>query len=326
MSDKHATAALVPNVRKEILTKFMEPDNKYGYFHAILPVAGLIFTFFYAAHAPLWQALFLVPLIGWIFYRIYFPLHDCCHYGLVKGRKVNIIIGYILAGFLVTPFESFRREHVFHHIHFSTPQDPGGVDYYLTFKSRREMALFLLSPLVGGTLWHKLKEYFHKVGDPDSKSTEETGHKADYVGYISVGLIQISVLMLLTSGLSLTELWRYPVFVILPGATIFLFLSRLRMFLEHGSLDYSVFAYPDNPRKTSRTFISNVFEVLLFSGAGFRYHYEHHLLPGVPSVHLKTVHEKYILPTIEAEDLRPSYFGAVRELWRNLGHSGAPHA
>ncbi len=317
MTEDAIDPSLPSDIKKEIIKGYMKPSNLYGYFHGIVPMVAAVIAFYVAADASFLMALFLIPLIGWLYYRIYFPLHDCCHYSLVQGKHVNVFLGYVMAAFLVTPFESFRREHVFHHIYYSTEKDPGAVDYYLEFKSRTDMAKFLLLPLWGGTLILKLKEYFHKVENPEKGQGKDS--RIDKVGYVYIMVIQAVVFLIVTNAGTFADLWRYPVFVLLPGATVFLFLSRLRMFLEHGSLNYITFSYPNRPRKTSRTFYCNFIELLLLSGAGFKYHYEHHLLPGVPSCHLQTVHEKYIKSIIDPEDLRPSYLSAIAELWRNIG-------
>lgn len=317
------TQPLPSEIKKEILRNHIAPNDAYGWFHTIWPIFLLLSLFVIGSMVHPIHMIWLVPLIGWADYRIYFPLHDTCHFSLFKDKALNRHVGYVLAAILATPYDSFRKEHVFHHTHYSTENDPGMVDYFVHFKNKREMALFLLSPLWGGTLLNKLKDYFRQILNSKKvegqKDGDETHREApDYAGYAVITVVQLALLGILT-GFQLTELWRYPAFVLLPGATVFLFLSRLRMFLEHGSLDYEKMDYFSNPRITSRTFECNGVELAIFSGAGFKYHYEHHLLPSIPSCQLKTVHEKFFKDgRIDPEDTRPSYIAAIRELWSNL--------
>ena len=309
------------DVKREIIKNYMTPVDSFGLFHTAWPMALLFGLFAIAAQVHPIHMIWLVPLIGWADYRIYFPLHDTCHFSLFKDKKMNRFAGYIMAATLVTPYDSFRKEHVYHHAHYSTEEDPGHVDYYVKFKNRKEMLVFLLSPLWGGTLLNKLKDYFRQIfGAVKPAPTDEIEReKPDYKGYLSIIIMQTIILAILTSGFQIAEFWRYIAFVILPGATVFLFLSRLRMFLEHGSLDYEKMDYFKEPRITSRTFECNGLELAVLSGAGFKYHYEHHMLPAIPSCNLKTVHEKFFKEKlIDPEDTRPSYVMALRELWRSL--------
>src|SRR5204862_204181 len=61
------------------------------------------------------------------------------------------------------------------------------------------------------------------------------------------------IVLLAISGLGAHPL-DYVWFYLTPGATIFLFLARFRMYLEHGPLDYAVSAYSrTRHRRIART-------------------------------------------------------------------------
>ena len=123
---------------------------------------------------------------------------------------------------------------------------------------------------------------------------------------------------LLTQGFELTQLWRYVVFTVLPAITIFLFLNRLRMFLEHAPLDYAVCDYFIDKRPTSRVIYASTFERIVLCGSNFNYHHEHHLYPVVPGVHLPQLHHKLVVLGLDPQDIRQSYFQAFMEIWQNL--------
>lgn len=310
---------IAPELRRKIYEHCGKPNNLYGAFHAIAPAALVLALQAVAAQVGAWHALWLVPLIGLAYYRIYFPLHDLSHYALFTSKQANKVAGWLLGGLLVTPFESFRREHAYHHAHFSTDKDPGGVDYLVQFKSKREMLRFLLTPLWGGNLFVKLEDYFRQaIGRDRGLVRKDQREQPDTVGYGAIIAVQLVVLAIVTNGYTLADWWRYPLFVLVPGATVFLFLSRLRMFLEHASLDYTLFTYQDKPRKMSRTFATGWVEGFLLSGASFKYHYEHHLLPTIPSCGLARVHRDYTGNIEDADIFRPSYRHALTALWRTL--------
>lgn len=293
--------------------KTLEPDDRYAIIQVGMPLVALALGLL-LAYSVTWLTPVVVVLMGLVFYRIYFPLHDMSHYSLFRSRTTNRFFGHLLAALLATPFDSFREEHFRHHKHFGTPEDPGGVDYFVRFKSRRELVIFLLQPLWGANLWQKLTDYYYGLG-----STKNEDKKNSWQGYAWVIGVQGVLFLFLTHGFTWGEIWRYPIFVVLPGATIFLFLSRLRMFLEHGSLDYQKFDYLTNPRPTSRTILSSGFEKHVLCGTNFNYHHEHHTYPGISSRHLPRLHAEMTAPSIAQEDFSPTYLQAFKELWVALG-------
>jgi fatty acid desaturase len=247
-------------------------------------------------------------------------LHECSHDSFFASRLTNRLVGNLTAALLATPFEEFRMQHMEHHRLVGTSADPSAVDYWVRFRSRAELLWFLLSPLVGASLFLKLGDYYRGLRGraPTSPGARATRR---YEGLIAVALVQGAVLVVVSRGLILTDLWRYPVFVLLPGATIFLFLSRLRMHLEHGSLNYDRIDYTLRPRLTARTIVASPLERVLLCGANFNYHHEHHLYPRVPAWQLPRFHADVIRAITAPDDLRQTYWQSLVELWRHLGRS-----
>lgn len=270
----------------------------------------------------------LVIVIGVIQYRIYFPLHDCSHGSLFGSHAENRFFGCVTGALLFAPFHEFRALHLDHHRLWGTADDPGGVDYFVRFRSRAEMLRFLLLPLVGKSLLVKLKDYHTllagQASEPERQVLSVRAHSRTDVAASLGALVLVHLLLLLfLSGGWPSGVWRYAVFVLLPGGTVFLFLSRLRMFLEHTSLDYADFDYLTTPRRTARTIYATPAERLVLCGMNFNYHWEHHAYPGVPSCQLPRLHQEVTRGHIAPTDLRPTYLGALRELWQNLGPRAA---
>ena len=136
--------------------------------------------------------------------------------------------------------------------------------------------------------------------------------------YPAIAAVQLAVCAVLTRGFRLGELWRYPMFNVLPAVTVFLFLVRLRMFLEHGSLDYTVCDYLEHRRPTARTIYASTLERIFLCGSDFNYHHEHHLYPAVPGYQLPRLHAELVAAGLDSQDVRPTYARAFAEIWRNL--------
>ena len=209
-----------------------------------------------------------------------------------------------------------------HHRDFGKPQDPGASDYFVRLQSRGELISFLLGPLFGSILFNKLGEYFSR---PGLVAKQEEGSSVwiseffirNFSAYGTILFSQALIAAVLTSGFIVGELWRYPVFYVLPLITVFLFFNRLRMFAEHASLDYQICDYFEGRRPTARTIYASTLERFFLCGSDFNYHHEHHLYPGVPGWQLPRLHQR-IRSALNPDDIRQSYLRVILELWGNL--------
>jgi fatty acid desaturase len=269
----------------------------------------------------IWQYVLAFFAIGCMQHRLFFPTHDCIHYSLFSSRGENSFFGALLSSALGTSFEAIRVQHMDHHREFGKPEDPGASDYYVRFHSRGEFLFFIFGPLVGDIFFRKVGDYVMRSGK--AGQNEQSPHDDDWTfksGLRSYGLIigvQLAICALLTSGFQSSELWRYPVLYALPLVTLSLFFIRLRMFLEHGSLNYEVCDYFEGKRPTTRTIYASPAERIFLCGNSFNFHNEHHRYPTVPGWQLPGLHRE-LAPRIDPEDIRQTYVQAFRELWHNL--------
>jgi fatty acid desaturase len=275
-----------------------------------------------AAHSA-WTMVALVVAIGFALHRLFFPTHDCIHYSLFPTKAENRVAGVILSALLGTSFDAIRDQHLEHHREFGTPEDPGASDYFVRFRSRRELLVFIFAPLVGSILVAKVGDYLLRPSRaaalPVARAPRaKTGLAGKVLRYGAILGVQAAVCALLTSGFQVAQLWRYPVFNVLPAVTVFLFLVRLRMFLEHGSLDYAVCDYLERKRPTARTIYGSWFERVVLCGSNFNFHHEHHLYPVVPGWQLPKLHRELLASGLDPEDVRSSYRLAFGEIWRNV--------
>lgn len=290
---------------------YYDKSSFYAYLHTLTPLFVLVCLLAIAKSIEsVIGSVLIIISIGLVQYQIYFPLHDCSHYSLFKSRAENIFFGNILAGFLFTTFDGFKNEHMEHHKFYGTLKDPGAIDYWVKFNSRYEMIFFLLTPLWGGTILKKVNNLYK------FKSSSKRKSKKTWYNFFILILLQTLIAIFLSNNFM--SPMRYILFYILPATTLFLFLSRLRMLLEHGSLNYSQFDYLTLPRITARTIPSNFIENKFLFNMNFNYHYEHHRFPQIPSCELKRFHEEIGHSLIEEVDFQKTYFKSFTNLWNNL--------
>jgi len=315
-------------VRRRLDPALLVPSRIRGYTQAVGNIAALVVVFVLGsvAHSG-WQFVVLFVAAGLALHRLFFPVHDCLHYSLFPTKLENRIFGTLISGLLGTSFDAIRDQHMVHHRDFAMPQDPGAPDYFVRFRSRRHFLGFVLGPLVGTILFTRVGDYLLRAGRTPSASGAGASKKASLAkrlfDYGTLLAIQVGVCALLTRGFRVSELWRYLMFNLLPAITIFLFLVRLRMFLEHGSLNYEVCDYLERKRPTARTIYASRIERVLICGSDFNFHHEHHLYPVVPGWQLPRLHRELVSSGMDPEDVRQTYTQALREIWKNLGPSAS---
>jgi fatty acid desaturase len=315
--------------RRRLDPDLLVPARVRGYCQVVGNIGALVVLLVLGGRATaVWQLVLLYVGIGFALHRLFFPLHDCIHYSLFPTKTENRAMGALLSALLGTSFDAIRDQHMAHHRDFATPEDPGAADYYVRFQSRGQFLRFLLGPLVGSILVKKIGDYVSRparavdAAEPDRPVAAKRPKMAGRaIGYLVILAVQAGVCALLTAGFQVSRLWRYPVLNVLPAVTIFLFLVRMRMFLEHGPLDDRICNYFENKRPTARTIYANWIERVLLCGSDFNFHHEHHLYPVVPGWQLHRLHRQLMGAGLDTEDVRSSYRVAMAEIWRNLGPS-----
>lgn len=300
------------------------PDLAYALIHTALALAQLSAAIALVALAPPgspWRLLAFV-VMGFSQYRLFFPLHDACHKSLFPTTGPNRLLGNLLSGALFTTFGSFTTVHIQHHRWLGDRRDAGSVDYFVHFANRGELVRFFLRPLLGinvlEKVWLYLVEPFlrGRGGPAEANAAQRDQVPPPTAAELACTAAVQAVIFLAISRLGARPL-DYVLFYFLPAATIFPFLMRLRMYLEHGPLDYAVSDYLGaNRRSIARTFTRSVIERPLFSFMNFRFHREHHIVPGLPSVRLPEVHERFVRDRLDPDDACPTYRHALGKIAR----------
>ncbi len=323
----------IDSLRREVRAALdFTPDNAYAVRHlayAVVQLAVVLAAFHATPRTVPWLVVWFVAF-GLTQYRFYFLLHDLCHFALFRGRRTNLAWGRIVAGMLFNSFQSFTAVHTRHHREWGTTGDPGSPEYIVRFRGLGEVLLFFGLPVVGvvGRLevivWLPLKRALglesRGVIVPGVETTSATFRvpKAEIATIVVLqGLLFVAV-----SGGGARP-FDYLFFWCLPVLFVFVPLARLRMYLEHGPLDYAVSDYTgDNARRIARTHTSGFLTAPLFSYMNFRYHREHHLVPGLPSARLPEVYERFTRERLHPDDRAGTYLESLGRLLR-LPRSGA---
>tara|TARA_A100001015_G_scaffold282449_1_gene346694 strand:+ start:717 stop:1646 length:930 start_codon:yes stop_codon:yes gene_type:complete len=294
-----------------VIKEFRDTSTLFAITSICLPIFSLMFAYYLSNNLNLLNSFWLIPLIGWIYYKMYFPLHDLAHMNLFKSSLLNKIFGNIISSFFATPFESFRSEHIDHHKYHGTDKDPARNDYDFEIKNRYQFLIFLFGPLFGSTIFQKFRD--HYTGYMVKNNSKKT---FDLLSFLFVIIIQFLILLYFYDGI--IGLVKYFMYVILPGITVFLFLSRFRQFLEHYEHAENINITSDE-KKVSRTFKLSTIENFLLSGYSFKYHFEHHKYPSVPAPKLPKLHELYIKKfQINEQLVDHGYITQLKKIWNKI--------
>lgn len=251
-----------------------------------------------------------VLIIGARMHALAILMHDATHYRFLKNRYWNDLLTNIFTMYpLFTTIETYRQNHLLHHQHLNTEDDPDWVAKLgkrtFTFpKSKREFLLTLGSYLfmykgLSDAIW--FLQRFQLTAAKQAKTSENRW--ARLFSYI-----------VLFSVLTLTNSWLYfLIFWVVPYLSTFFMCQYIRSVAEH----YGELAY-DNALRSSRTTKPNLLERFFLAPHQVGYHLEHHLYPGVPFYNLPKMH-KLLMTVPEYSEQAHITQGYTTGLLRELG-------
>jgi fatty acid desaturase len=216
-------------------------------------------------------------------------MHDAAHGLLFANRRLNDWVGAWLCAFPVfTSLSLYRPYHLKHHRFTQQAEDP-------------DLGLSAAFPITRKSLWRKV------VRDL-SGQTAFTRRREQFQRGIGLreGLI---VNVILWMGLAAAGYWwLYPVLWLLPLATWYQLVSRIRNIAEH-----AVVPDNDDPLRNTRTTHANPIVRLLVAPYWVNYHLEHHLFMFVPCWRLPQAHRTLLAGGRRAEmELQPGYAAVLR--------------
>lgn len=248
-----------------------------NWFIIILTIALSVYV------APFWLYPLAVLIIGAKMHALAILAHDAAHFRFLKNRKWNdLITNYLVMYPIFTSLEKYRNNHLKHHQHLNTEDDPdwvaklGNRDF--TFpKTKRAFLLtvfsyFFLIKGISDAFW-----FLKRFENEDSTAVNQTESK----------IFRLVFYALMFGGLIYFGAWKYfLLYWIVPYFSTFFMIQYIRSVAEH----FGDLAYEDDLTGT-RTVKATLLEKFFLAPHNVGYHLEHHLYPGVPFYNLPKLHE-----------------------------------
>eukprot|EP00439_Symbiodinium_sp_Y106_P088360 s1_g896.t1 len=196
--------------------------------------------------------------------------HDASHSSLFKTKSLNRPIArWLLAGPSLSDFDSYKAGHLKHHKFAGTPDDPDipFVKGYPT--SPASMRRKFIRDISGQTGIRDLI-YLLKVSTLKKRLPFLVSHAFLIASLAAAG--SVIAYSLWWVGF----IFFYPAFM------------RIRVMGEHGAVAQLI---DEDPRRNTRTTLSNPIERLFISPNYVNYHCEHHTLANVPGYKLPKLHK-----------------------------------
>ena len=223
-------------------------------------------------------------------------MHDAAHGLLFENRKLNEWAAtWLCAAPVFTSLPLYRPYHLTHHRHTQQDEDPDlGLSKPFPI-TRKSLWRKVLRDLTGQTAFQRRREQFKR-----GVAVRE-------------GLIANAVLW---AGLAAAGYWwLYPVLWLVPLATWYQLVSRIRNIAEHAVV-------PDNedPLRNTRTTYANWIERLFIAPYWVNYHLDHHLFMFVPCWRLPQAHRALLAAGFGHRlELKPGY-RAVLQVATSANH------
>jgi len=223
-----------------------------------------------------------IILIGSRLHALGVFMHEATHYRLHPNRKVNDFIGNVFCAWpILTTLTAYRKNHLAHHRHMNTSDDPDwfskiDVQYSQFPMMRREIVLSYLKALSGVMFF---TFYLKRTLDISKNEKTDTAKNIDKVKRFG-SYVFILVGFYFTGYFSLIILlWLIPIM------TSLVFFAHIRSVAEHFSLPL------EHKLNSTRTVKANWWEKIFCAPYNVNYHLEHHLYPSIPWYNLPTCHQ-----------------------------------
>ena len=229
-------------------------------------------------------------------------MHDAAHGALHPNQKINDWVGeWLCAAPVGARLADYRPYHLKHHRYTEQPEDP---DLALSAPfpiTRASLMRKIIRDLTGQTF---VKQRFGPLFAKKQMSPE--GSKVVHRAVNSFLIVNA----LLLAACALTGYWwAYPTLWIVPMATWFPLVTRLRNIAEHACVDTR-----EDPFTHARTTLANPLERLLIAPYHVHYHAEHHVFMHVPCYHLPALHRALIVKGYGPRmQIAPGYFAVLHE-------------
>jgi fatty acid desaturase len=206
-------------------------------------------------------------------------MHDAAHGALHKNQKINDWVGeWLCAAPVGAQLEPYRAYHLKHHRYTEQEEDP-------------DLGLSAPFPITRASLWRKVvrdltgQTFFKQRIAPFLGKHRLEAREGGNVTARGVSSFFIFNALLWIALALAGYWWAYPALWLVPMATWFPLVTRLRNIAEHAVVDTR-----DDPFTHARTTLANPLERLFIAPFWVHYHGEHHVFMHVPCYNLPRTH------------------------------------
>lgn len=280
---------------RESLRRIPDGHNALTVAGAVLFPVAVVAAAVATAHPVGWVVAFL--LMPAAQNRLFILHHEAAHRVLFSNRRVNDLVGINLIGWLTfgTGGHGYRIGHINHHRDEFGPKEPDFLLYSQYPISAASMRRKHRRDLLGVSAFRIVRPRFQRLG--------EIRHRRLTYRFLAGQALVFGAFWI--SGYP----WLYPLLWVLPWATLYQGLNRIRAIAEHGGMTRS----PDR-RSTTHHVRQTLPAKLVMVPFGVGYHLAHHADMTVPYRNLPRLHAALVADGYVGDLEWPSY----RSLWRAL--------
>lgn len=232
-------------------------------------------------------------------------MHDAAHGLLFADRRLNDWVGRWLCAFPVfTSLTLYRPYHLQHH---RFTQQAGDPDLGLSAPfpiSRTSLRRKIVRDLTGQTAYLRRGDQIRRALGP---ADAPLGVRLGRLWQREKGPLLVNGAMLVACSAA-GYWWLYPALWLLPLATWYQFISRIRNIAEH-----AVVPDNDDPLRNTRTTHANPLMRLLVAPYWVNYHLEHHLFMFVPCWRLPQAHRLLLAAgRRDSMEIKPGYLAVLK--------------
>ena len=247
------------------------------------------------SHPAAWIAAFLLMPIAQN--RLFILHHEAAHRVLFSNRRLNDLIGINLVGWLTfgTGGHGYRVGHMNHHPDEFGPKEPDFglyARYPITSASMRRKHR---RDLTGVSAFRIIRPRFQRLG--------QVHHRRLTYRFLA------GQALVLAAFWALGHPWLYLLLWVLPWATLYQGLNRIRAIAEHGGMTRS-----GDRRRTTHHVHQSLAARMVMVPFSVGYHLAHHVDMTVPYRNLPRLHRALVADGYLGELEWPTY----RSLWRAL--------
>ncbi|MEO0882543.1 MAG: fatty acid desaturase family protein [Pseudomonadota bacterium] len=235
--------------------------------------------------------------------------HEAAHGGLHPNKNTNDLLSNLFCGPAVGgSLKNYRPYHLTHHKYAQQAEDPDLIlskPFPITGQSLKRK---IIRDLTGQTFF---KQRSNQIGNafglglrpgPGAENRSQNAREAvmPFLIFNAALLVALTVL---------GYWWAYFVLWLLPMATWFPMITRLRNIAEH-----AVVPDNDDPMRHARTTHAGVIERAFIAPYWVNYHCEHHMFMHLPCYRLAEAHELLQSKGIaDRMEVQPNYFTVLKQ-------------